>query len=244
VQSPVAAGRGGGHRLAQLAGPLLVTGAQLLRPGAIDGGGAVAGRLDQDAQGFRRRGQDFHRAPAVIPQFARDVGDPHEPGRAEDRGRAVGELEVQPPADREHHVRVAHHRAAHGPDDGRVRVRDQAAAFARVEIDRAEAIEQRRKLGSRAPRAAPGDHEDAPGRPQDVDGLGDAGGIRPGDRQRLRGDMLLEPDGLGDGAAEGVDGEVDVGRSRLSAFPARSRDGLVELGQGQGGLPHGSGVAG
>ena len=169
---PSAAGRRAGHGLAQLAGPLLVARAQLRRPVAIDRGRAVAGGLDQRPQRLLRRREHLDGAAPVVPQLGRDVGDAHELRRAEHRRRAVRELEVEPAADGQHDVGVAHHRPAHGADHRRVRVRHQAAALAGVEIDRAEPVQQRHQLRPGAARAAPGDHQHPARRPQQLDGRG------------------------------------------------------------------------
>ncbi|MFM2066200.1 MAG: hypothetical protein RLZZ584_1109 [Pseudomonadota bacterium] len=99
----------------------------------------------------------------------------------------MGELEVQLAADGEHHVGLAHHRAAHGGHDPGVVVRQPATAFTGVEIERAQGVEQGAQLRAGALGAAAGDGERAPGRPQQLDGSLHRGRVGQGQSARRRG---------------------------------------------------------
>jgi hypothetical protein len=88
-------------------------------------------------QGGGRRCEDLCRAAPVVAQLGGAVGNAQELRGAESSRRAVGELEVEPPADRDDQVRIAHHRSAHGGHHRRMVVGDQPATLAGVEVHRA-----------------------------------------------------------------------------------------------------------
>ena len=111
---------------------------------------------------------------------------------AEDRGRAVSKLEVESAADRDDEIGLAHRPSAHRRDRRGMVVRHEAAAFAGVEVDGAEAVEQPHKLGPGSPRAAPADDERPARGPQQIDRRRDGCGIGQKQRPRLWPKMLLE----------------------------------------------------
>jgi hypothetical protein len=69
--------------------------------------------LDQCTKGLRRRCKDLDRAAAVVSHLRRRVSDAHELRGLEHRGRTVGKLEVQAPADGKDDIGITHHGAAH-----------------------------------------------------------------------------------------------------------------------------------
>ena len=74
--------------------------------------------FDQRAKGLRRRRKDLDGTTAVVSHLRRRVSDAYKLGGLENRGRTVGKLEVQAPADSKNDVGVPHHGAAHRADDG------------------------------------------------------------------------------------------------------------------------------
>ena len=180
------------HRLPELGNPLQVPGAHGLRPASIRSGYASRGRVDDRIERQRGIAQDLDRSAPVVAKLRRHVGDAHEAGGAEDRRRAVRELKVEAPAQRDDEVRLAHRRAAHRADDRRMLVGDDATALARVEIERTEAVEEALEGCPRPAGAAPADHQRPSRRPQQLDSGGYGGSIRVQHRQRPGTEMLIE----------------------------------------------------
>ncbi len=96
--------------------PGAVAAAQIVGPGGICGGLAVARRFHHRRQRQIRARQQFRRATSVVQQFARIVGDPDEPRIREHRRRAIAELVVQLAADHQHRIRLGHRCGPHGAD--------------------------------------------------------------------------------------------------------------------------------
>ena len=203
--------------------------AQFRGPLPVYLGLAVAGVFDHGAQGFGRRGQDLDSAAPVVTHLRRRVADADEFCVFEYRRRSVGELEVETAAYGEDYVGIAHNRTAHGADDGRMAVRHQPTAFAGIEIDRAESVEQRDQFWSGAAGAATGNHQHAAGRPQEVNGLLNVDRIRTRDGAWLCREMLLQLQCLRHNAPQRISRKVDVRRTRFSAFAKGARDRFIEF---------------
>ena len=152
----------------QLLGALLVLRAQALRPVAI----GRRRRLPAASTIAASAGAGVARISTAPRRLSRSsearIGDAHESRRAEDRGRAVRELEVEPAADRHDDVGLAHHvpRIAATTEDGRP-ARGRGSRRCRGRARRA--VEQPHELGPGAAGAAPADDERPPRRPQQVD---------------------------------------------------------------------------
>jgi hypothetical protein len=93
---------------------------------------AVAGLLDHGTERLCGGRQDLHGAAPIVPHLSGAVAGTHEFRRLEHSRGAVGKLEVEPTADGEHHVGVAHNRAAHCTDDRWVAVGHEATALTGV----------------------------------------------------------------------------------------------------------------
>src|ERR1700757_133535 len=117
---------------------------------------AVTCMLHDCAQGLRWRRQDFDSAAPIVPHFCWRIADPDKFRRLKHSGRTIGELEIEPTADGENDIRVAHHGSAHRTDHGWMAVRHEAATLAGVEIDGPQPIEQRDKLRTSTTGAATG----------------------------------------------------------------------------------------
>ena len=120
------------HGLPPLRGAFLVPRSQTADPIAIDDGLPVACALRDRRQGLGRARKDRDLAAAVVAQFRRRIGNVHETRAPEHRGRTIGELEVEPAADRSHQIGLTHHAAPHRCDYTWVSVWDESATFAGI----------------------------------------------------------------------------------------------------------------
>lgn len=222
MHQSVAAGRRLAHRRVQLRRAFGVLRADPGRPFRVGRRDARTGRLHDRVERRGRRREQRDVAAPVVAQLAGVVRDAHEARVPEHGRRAVGELEIELATDRDHHVRLAHHRAAHRRDDGRMIVGHESAALAGVEVQRIEPFEEAAERLRCAARAAAGDHERTPSGPQQVDGTRD--GVRVGELPRARPglevfEQLRRDRDLG---AQRVDREVEIDRPGLAAVAERA----------------------
>ena len=184
-------------------------GAVAADPFWIDAGFAVAGQLRHRLQRFGRRRQNLDRAAPVVAQLGTGVADADELRLAEHAGRAEGDLEVELAANGQHHIGVAHDRAARGGNDAGVIIGHNAARFASIEIGRAKTVKKADQLRPGLLRAAPADHQRSFSGPQQVYCRLDLIGRGHQHDARLGTEMLLHLDGLRHKCAQRVSGEFD-----------------------------------
>ena len=151
------------------------------------------------------------------------------PASVRDAVLARAALEVELASDRDDDVGLRHHRAAHRCDDRRMVIGDEAAAFAGVEVERVQPLEQAEERRAGAARAATADDERAPGRPEQLDRALDRVGVGEQPRPRRGAQVLGEAERGGHFCAQHVDREVEERRPRLAAVAERAGARLVEL---------------
>ena len=190
-------------------------------------------------------GEDLDVAAAVVAQLGRDVGDAHEARVAEHRRRTVRKLEVEPAADGQHDVGLAHHGAAHRGDDATDGRRERGPRLSPVSRYGAPRRSSRRTSARPgAARAAAADDERPPRRPQQIHRRAHGAGVR---RQRRAAASARRCSSRC--SARGTSARsVSVGKSRytgsrLAALAERARHGFVEFLQHQRRLAHRARVA-
>ena len=217
--------------LARCAGghPLAMAAAQSVGPGLVHVRFTIARRLDHGGERERRSGQQLRLAAPVVDQLARGIGDADEAGVRKHRRRAVADLVVELAADHQHDVGFGHGGGAHGTDESGMVGRHQAAAFLGIEIDGAAGVEQPDQLGAGLPRAAAGDDQRTPRRPDDVDRLRHRGRLGQEQARRLRLQPLVEHQLRRHRCAQNVGRDLDIDRAGLAQIAHRPRHRLVEL---------------
>ena len=182
----VGASRRRGHGGGELGAARAMLGAQTVDPRRVGGGRAIGGGGADGIEGKRRVGMNFDVAATVVIELIGGCPDPDKARFGKNRRRAVTELKIEAAADGEHQVGIAHRLGAHRADSRGMVVIDKAAALLGVEVGGAGGIEQFRQGAAGAAGAAPGYHQRAPRRPQQVDGgLHGVGRRRHGGRARL-----------------------------------------------------------
>ncbi len=202
-----------------------------LGPAGIEVWFRVAHGLDDRVQRQCRRGQDLGRAPPIVDQLARRVGDADEAGVRKHRRRAVAELIVELAPDHDDEIGLGHRLGPDRAGERRVIERHQPAALLGVEVERARRIEQpdQRRLG--AARAAPGDHERAARPPDQPRRLLDRRRVGRQCARRLGRQPVFEHQRRRDVLAQHVGRDLEVHGTRFAEVARGPGDRLVQLAQ-------------
>ena len=198
-------------------------------PGLVERGLAVTGRVHHGGQRQVRRCQQFGLATAVVDQLAGIIRDPDEAGVRKHGRRPVGHLVVELAADQQNDIGLAHRRRTHRRHRRWMFGRHQAAAFLRVEIERAGGVEQAHERRAAPARAAAGDDQRPLGAPERVDRRGDSRRIGGQSPRRLVLHPFVEHELRRHRRAQHVGGYFDIDRPRLTGVTHGAGDGLVQF---------------
>ena len=119
----------------------------------------------------------------------------------------------------------------------------EAAAFAGVEVDRAQRVEQTHQRGACVARATTADDERTACRGEQIRGLRDAFRIGQRTHTRFRREVLVLHKRRGNVRPQRIGREIEIRWPGLVAVTQRTREGFVQLLQDERRFPDGAGVA-